>query len=319
MHIAIIGIGAMGCLFAARLNELVHLTMIGHWPAQLTALQQTGLTIEESNGRLHTIPIQATNTPQNLPPCHLALILVKSHQTAQAATIAKQVLHPTGVAITLQNGLGNLETIASTIGATRVTVGITTQGATIVAPGHVKHAGHGPTHLALTATTNTTLQQFATHLQAAGLETHLTDNVDSLIWGKLAINAGINPLTALLQVPNGYLATDDTARQLMIAAAEETALVAQAHHISLPYPHPGQQTVTVAQNTALNHSSMLQDVWRGAPTEIDAICGAVVRYGRIANLPTPVNQTLQHLVHHINPTQPLSVSQIKEMIAKEAT
>jgi 2-dehydropantoate 2-reductase len=117
-----------------------------------------------------------------------------------------------------------------------------------------------------------------------------------LIWGKLAVNAGINPLTGLLQVPNGYLATNAVARSLMNKAAKETEAVASAQNIALPYADAAEQALQVAQATATNRSSMAQDVARGAPTEIDSICGAIVRFGRELHISTPVNQALLQLI-----------------------
>jgi 2-dehydropantoate 2-reductase len=121
----------------------------------------------------------------------------------------------------------------------------------------------------------------------------------SLIWGKLVINAAINPLTALLRIPNGELLNRPNARALMAAAAREAAAVAGASQISLPYPDPVSAVEDVARRTAGNLSSMLQDVQRGTPTEIDAICGAIVKAGARVKVPTPVIRTMWLLVRAI--------------------
>jgi 2-dehydropantoate 2-reductase len=117
-----------------------------------------------------------------------------------------------------------------------------------------------------------------------------------LVWGKLAVNAGINPLTAILGVPNGELLNRIYAKALMIAAAEEVAAVAEAHGVRMPYDDPGGAVIRVAHRTASNRSSMLQDMERGAPTEIDAINGAVVREGDRLGVATVVNRILWTLV-----------------------
>jgi 2-dehydropantoate 2-reductase len=112
----------------------------------------------------------------------------------------------------------------------------------------------------------------------------------------LAINAAINPLTALLDVPNGELLLSPHALAIMTEAAGETAAVAEARGIRLPYDDPGAAAAEVAGRTASNHSSMLQDIRRGAPTEIDAICGAIANEGESLGVWTPVNRVLWHLV-----------------------
>lgn len=301
MKIALIGVGAMGSLFAAYLAPWAEVVMIGHWAAQLAALQAQGLTVVHPNGRQTHHPIQSTHatTLASVPPADLVLILVKSYQTPRAAALATDLLAPEGIALTLQNGLGNLEQIAAAVGAHRTVQGVTAQGATMLGPGKVRHAGHGPTHLAQTPPTAVRLAAVAACFRRAGLETHLVDEMDSLVWGKLAVNAGINPLTALLRVPNGYLAENEQARKIMSLAAAETAAVAQAQGILLPYSSAAQRTLEVAEATGANHSSMLQDVLRGAPTEIEAICGAVVAYGRRFHVPTPVNEQLLKWVREI--------------------
>jgi 2-dehydropantoate 2-reductase len=121
-------------------------------------------------------------------------------------------------------------------------------------------------------------------------------DTDVLLWGKLVINAAINPLTALLRVPNGEILKRPTARSLMVSVAREAAAVAVAQGIRLPYPDPVVATETIARRTANNRSSMLMDVERGAPTEIDAICGAVIRAGEQVGVPTPANLTVWQVV-----------------------
>lgn len=296
MNIAIIGIGAMGCLFGAYLARVARIVMVGRWPAQLAALQKEGLTLVDVDGGESHYRLDASIDPAAAYPADVALILVKSGQTERAARQAHQALTPAGVALTLQNGLGNVERLAAVLGADRAALGITSQGATVLAPGRVQHAGHGPTHLARTPATAEALQHLAGLLNRAGLESKLTDNADGLVWGKLAVNAGINPLTALLGVRNGYLAENEAARRLMGQAAEEAAAVARAQGIELPFANAAERALAVARATAANYSSMLQDARRGAPTEIVAISGAIVEYGRRCKVATPVNEGLYQLV-----------------------
>jgi len=133
-------------------------------------------------------------------------------------------------------------------------------------------------------------------LQAAGFQVVTAEDVNSLAWSKLAINAAINPLTALLGVPNGELLVRSTARQLSAALSNEVAAVASGKGITLTFSDPAAAAEDIVRRTAANLSSMLQDVRRGVPTEIDAICGAVVRAGREVGVPTPVNAVMWQLV-----------------------
>lgn len=289
MRITIIGTGALACLFASRLHPVTEVVLVGSWPAQMAAIAQNGVQVQEMDGRLTHHALRALPATA-APPADLALVLVKSYQTTAAIERLHACLAPHGRILTLQNGLGNQEQLAAHFGAGRVWAGSTAMGGTLVAPGVVRHAGHGRTHLP------TALADVAALFGRAGLETELVDNVESLLWGKLVINAAINPLTALLRQPNGYLARHTMARLMMSAAALETAAVAAALGIPLPYPDPLARVLAVAHSTAANHSSMLQDVLRGSPTEIEAISGQVVKYGRETATPTPVNELLWRLM-----------------------
>ncbi len=132
--------------------------------------------------------------------------------------------------------------------------------------------------------------------QRAGLSVQQLPDLTSLVWGKLVINVAINPLTALLGVRNGLLLESKSARQVMGQAAGEAAEVARAMGIELNFSDPLQAAEAVAEATAENQSSMLQDINREAPTEIDVLCGAVTRLGRQYQVPTPTNQLLWQLV-----------------------
>ncbi|MEE9513197.1 MAG: ketopantoate reductase C-terminal domain-containing protein, partial [Anaerolineales bacterium] len=168
----------------------------------------------------------------------------------------------------------------------------TTTGATILEPGRVRSGGKGPIYFS----PQPSMTPLVELLTKAGFVMDPVEDLQGLLWGKLVINTGINPLTALLEVPNGALLESPSMMEVMVSAAEETAAVAAALDVKLPLNDPGAQVMDVARSTGENISSMLQDIRRGAPTEIDAISGAVVREGERAGIGTPINWTLWHLV-----------------------
>jgi 2-dehydropantoate 2-reductase len=303
-QIKIIGSGALGSLFAAFLEKHAEISMLSHWNEQIETVRSRGLTLLDQEGISTSHYLSITNNPSDLQPVQLALVLVKSYQTARAAYELAPIMAPDGLVITLQNGMGNLEVLQAVLGNGRVIQGVTAQGATMMGPGQVRHAGHGPTYLAQTPSKRRQVSDFVDLLNRAGLPAQITEDVKSLQWGKLAINTGINPLTAVLRVPNGYLVQHQAARLVMCAAAEETASVARKLEISLPYPDASARVTEVAEATAENLSSMLQDVLRGSPTEIDAINGAVANYGRQIGIPTPINDELWRRVREIQPGSP---------------
>lgn len=291
--ILIVGTGALACLFAARFAAAGStVTMLGTWPEGMAALREKGVTLVDSRGKAQSYPVRVVADPQDCPNLELALVLVKAWQTERAARQLRVCLPSQGQVLSLQNGLGNLQLLAEFIAGERVHQGITTVGGTLVAPGRVRSGGEGTISLANIPQ----LVSFARLFEQAGFAVEKTNNIEALIWGKLAVNAAINPLTAILGVPNGALLIQPESRKLMAGAAAEVAAVAAALRIWLPFEDVGAAVAAVAQRTAGNHSSMLQDMQRGAPTEIEAINGAVVRVGRQAGVPTPVNETLSMLV-----------------------
>lgn len=289
----------MACLFGARLTPHADVTLIGSWPEQIAALRRAPLRLQYPDGREEQIPLRATNDPESVEPVDAALILVKSGKTEDTAQAAARLLEPGGLALTLQNGLGNLEVLARHVGEDRAALGVTTLGASTDGPGVLRFGGEGVTTLAVRPEIEARVRALADLFRQAGLQTDVAEDVSSLVWGKLTVNCAINPLTALLRVPNGALLESPWSCNLMIEAAREVQAVARAQGIVLPYEDAGAQAEEVARWTAANRSSMLQDVLRGADTEIEALNGAVVRIGEQEGVPTPVNGVLYRLVKAI--------------------
>ena len=286
--ILILGTGAMATLFAARLSATgVAVTMLGTWPEGLAALTSHGAELDGN-----AWPVHATRDPADCVGMKFALVLVKTWQTERAAHQLQKCIAANGLVLTLQNGLGNAEILSRLLSVERVATGITTLGASLVGPGRVVSGGEGP----VTLETHARLAPLETMLQQAGFQVFTVDDTRALVWGKLAVNAAINPLTALFRVRNGELLNFPSGLRLMDALAGEAAAVANTLGVTLLAPGVIQLSREVAQRTAQNYSSMLQDVLRGAPTEVDAINGAIVREGEKQGIPTPINHAVWQLV-----------------------
>ncbi len=319
MDILILGTGALGTLFAARLSQAGYdVTMLGTWKEGIASLQKDGARIVDSSGNETTFKVHATDDPRECVGTKYALVLVKAWQTERAARQLSECLADDGLAVTLQNGIGNYETLAQILNHSatentekkreknsrnsvisvakkhsRVVLGSTTTGATLIAPGMVRAGGEG----VVTIQHHEKLDSIESALTSAKFNVRLVEDAQSLVWGKLVVNAAINPLTALLRVPNGELLNRPSAREMMANLACEVAEVARAEKIKLPFDDPIAMAEEVARKTAANQSSMLQDILRGAPTEIDAICGAVVRAGEKHGVETPANLACWKIVH----------------------
>jgi 2-dehydropantoate 2-reductase len=297
--ILIVGTGALATLFAARLSAAGHpISMLGSWKNGLRALRKNGARLVDADSVEHVYPVDVTSNPADCTGARYALVLVKSWQTERVAGQLADCLAEDGLALTLQNGMGNRELLAGTLGLPRVALGVTTTGATLLGPGLARAGGEG----VVSVEAHPRLGPLETALTGAGFNVQVVNDAEALVWGKLVINAAINPLTALLRVPNGELLQRPAAHKLMRILAQEAAAVATAQGIHLPFEDAVTAAEDVARKTAANHSSMFQDIRRGAPTEIDAICGAITRTGEKFGVSTPVNRVCWHLTRASLPT-----------------
>jgi len=294
---AIIGCGAMGSLFGALLARAGHTVwMIDIHPERAHVMAANGIHVEAPGGDLH-VGVNATADPSTVPPADYVLVFVKAYDTSAAADVAARLIGPQTTVVTLQNGLGNAEVLSDRFGPDRVVGGATAHGATEIAPGHVRHAGVGPTVIGAVMPKSTErARRLAVILTQAGFETEVTDDLPGAIWSKVVINCGINAVGALTRLRNGLLVEDSGASQVMRSAVEEAAAVATMKGITLAYCDPAERVEQVCRATAENINSMLQDVLRCRRTEVDAINGAISREGDEHGAATPVNDALAALV-----------------------
>ncbi len=313
MRILIIGAGALGGLFGALLSTAAETALLTTNRLHAERVRQHGLLLTGLDGKTRSIAVEMLTSPaqyaQGGRQADLVLICVKARATARAAATGRGLLAKDGRMLTLQNGLGNYEQIAAIAGAEQTLAGVTGQAATLLGPGHVRHAGTGLTRLGARERQWARASAIAALFTRAGIPAEVTGDLDSLLWEKLLVNVGINALAALLRVPNGVLAEVPACRRLMTLAVSEAVAVARARGIALPggggflgLRRELRRVRAVCRLTAANQASMLQDVLRGAPTEIDVINGAVVREGRKAGLVVPANQLITRLVRALEDT-----------------
>jgi 2-dehydropantoate 2-reductase len=309
MRIAIIGPGAMGSLFAAHLSRAGNqVWLLDRDPRRARLIARRGIRIEGISGKF-AAPVSSVAAPSagRLAP-DLTLVLVKACDTAAAARQWQALLRRSPIVITLQNGIGNIE-ILQRVAGDRVIGGTTAQGATLLAPGRVHHAGAGITIIGEPSSRITPrLRSVSALLQQAGLPARVTRDLQRVTWEKLIVNCAVNALGAITRLPNGALVEHPGARNLLRAAAREAAEVARAVGIRIGNADPARKVEKGCRATATNLNSMLQDVLRCKRTEIEQINGAVVQAGESVGIPTPVNKVLSELIRAIESSYPHQVS-----------
>jgi 2-dehydropantoate 2-reductase len=299
MRIAIAGPGAIGCLFASLLSQKKQsendsLWLLDHQRERSALLNTQGIVYEaDGSQKRFLIPVSAE--PRAIIPVDIVLICVKSYNLDACLQFCLPLLSAQTLLVFLQNGIGHLDIQKRMKLATTPAFASSSEGATLLSPGHVLHAGRGQTHLGFIQKPAELQQQQLTelvlNLREAGLDALLSEDILTQLWAKLFINAGINPLTALYNRSNGQILTTCAARGRLKNIVRETEAVARACGIPIQ-TDPMQATLRVCKSTARNISSMLQDRRNNRPTEIDAINGAVIKEGKRVGIPTPFNEEL---------------------------
>ena len=250
-------------------------------------------------GRAELVNVDRTHAPLRggEAPVDAAIVTTKTPGTGWAAEIAAKILALDGVALTIQNGLGNYETLVEHVGHPRAAIGVIYVGAQLV-NGELRATGPGKVELGRPAASKSRarLDELGRLLREGGMDVTVVDDAWPAVWRKVVTNAAVNPLTALIRRTNAELLADSPASLVADSLAREVARVATASGVPIGENEAVTQWRAMAALTGANRSSMLQDVEAGRPTEIDAISGAVAREGERRGVAAPLNQAMTVLV-----------------------
>jgi 2-dehydropantoate 2-reductase len=295
LKICILGAGALGCALGGVLTEGGHEVWLINRNADHEAVMNSRGLILREGGVDRTVKVLAAAQAQAAGVVDLVLVLVKSFHTAQAMQAATSLLGPDTVVLSLQNGLGHEDVLASIVGRERLLAGKTYAGGSAFAPGHVIIGTKGKdTHIGeLDGRLSPRVQRIADVFNAAGLETHVSDNIVGTMWDKLLINVATGALTGITGLTYGELYQRPELEACGVAAVAEAMAVAQRSGIRLSITQPIDAWRKAGAGLPYEFkTSMLQSLEKGSVTEIDFVNGAVVRGGLRYGVPTPVNDTL---------------------------
>jgi len=285
MRIIIFGAGAIGGLFGSYLAQSHEVTLICR-EKHAQAINSNGLKITGlSDINVHP---KAAFSLDNLEQPDILFLTVKAYDTEQAIRDALPLIGPNTKVVSIQNGLGNLETIASLLPDTAIVGGVTSHGAILREPGIIEHTGRSYTMVDNEA--------IASLLTGAGIETDYTENIQSQIWYKAIVNAVINPIGTLMKDSNGLLIRDERFQALARQIVSEGVAVAVAKNIAICPEYAWQKVIQVAAETSENICSMRLDIERGQRTEIDQMNGAIARYAQEDGVPAPANALITALI-----------------------
>ena len=297
MKVAVVGAGAMGCLYAGAFHRAgAGVTLIDVDPGHLAAINSRGLELDTRAG-VETLRLAALRPEHARETVDLVVLFTKTFHTDAALEGVKSIIGPATHAMTLQNGLGNDEAVARHVARERVIAGVSTLPSDLIGPGRVRSHGEGGSKIYPAYGGDAGFaQQVAGLLTAGGLPTVLEPDIRAAIWSKAIFNAAMNALCALTRRTPGFLGAHEEARALIRAVVLEGVRAAQASGVAIEAEPILDLTVVSVTDHADHEASMLQDVKAGRRTEVDAINGAIVRAAQAAGVTVPVTETLWRLV-----------------------
>jgi 2-dehydropantoate 2-reductase len=303
MDISVVGAGAMGCLFGARLAEGGHrVTLIDVRADHVDAIRQHGLVVEE-NGKERVVRLDATVPERAREQAELVVLFTKAFQSEAALSGTRQVIGPQTWVLSLQNGLGHVETIEKFAEPRRIAVGTTTVPSDAAGLGRVRTRGSGNTKImAVEGGISEPLRRIAAALTQSGLPCEISEQVWVNIWEKLAFNAALNSLTAVTGLTVGQLGGTGEGAAIAHRVAEEVTSVAKRKGIAADHGAAAREIAMAFREHGDHKPSMLQDVQAKRQTEIESINGAIVREAERLGVPVPCTAMLYRLVRLLEQT-----------------
>jgi len=305
MKIAVLGAGAMGCLYGGYLSEKHDVTLIDVSPEQVAAINNQGLVIKEDSFEKRYHP-RAVLSGSGTDIVDLLIVFVKSIHTYDAVKENRHIIGDATLVMTLQNGAGNDRDILNFVPRENIVIGTSKHNSVSLGYGIIHHTASGVTSLGTMEPASQSDQKAGEILASSGFSVDISDDIQRIIWSKLFVNMSINTLTALLETKIGYMVQNkyawDFARRVVYEAVE----VAEADGTYFDRREALEMVRKVCEDVPDGYSSMYQDRKRKVRTEIDKINGAVVEQAKLYGVPTPYNALIVDLIHAIEGTYDVS-------------
>ena len=301
LNVAVLGAGAMGCLFGGLLAEKgLKVTLIDVWKEHIDAINKNGLKMDGYGGD-RFIKINATNDPKSISPVDVVIVMCKATALEQALTNAKNIVGDKTVLMSFQNGIGHEAIMQNIVGVNKVLGGTTTQASNILGPGHIKNHASLPSWIGeYEGGLSDRVKDIAETFTAYGLETIASDNVKKRKWMKLFALTAVGPLSAIFDMHHTelYVTNKESklARELGKQIILETRKVAQADGVEVSEDECLEMFLKIVDSNQTNKSSMAFDIQYKRKSEIDFINGSVSKTGKKHGVLTPLNDMLYKII-----------------------
>ena len=296
MRIAVFGAGGVGGYFGGRLaqagEDVVFIARGDHLKAMLTH----GLRVDSVKGDFVLKPVKATDDPAQAGIVDVILVGVKAWQVTNAAEAMRPMVGPETFVVPLQNGLEAPTQLAAVLGDEHVVGGLCGLSTYILGPGHIRHAGAEPfvRFGELDNRPSDRVERLQKVFERAGVIAKIPEDIQGALWMKFLLITAWSGVGAVTRTPIGVWRSLPETRQMAESALQEIIKVAQARNIALP-ENAMPMTMKAYDSLPPNiTSSMQRDIVEGRPSELDAQIGAVVRFGKEADVETP----LHHIIYN---------------------
>ncbi len=296
MRFCVVGAGAMGCLYGGSLARAGYdVTLVDPWAEHVAAINGAGLRLGGLGGD-GRIAIHATIAPAGVAPADAVIVLADANSTAAAGPAATGLVKPHGFVLTLQNGIGNWETLAPIVGEARTLAGLSYHSAAMAGPGHALHTNAGPTWIGeRDGSASGRITRLEQAFAAARLNPVIVDDIVGYIWDKWVLNCAANAVCAITGLRNGEARRTPPVAEYQERIIDEALAVRAAKGVKGHDPDL-KATILGFLKKKYNKPSMLLHIEAGKRTEIDVLNGAVVREGRALGVPTPFNEAITMLI-----------------------
>ena len=297
MRITVLGAGAMGALFSGYLSRNNDVTVVDVSDAMVNAINSNGARIKEKDGKILVCHPRAVKSSEGIGQQDLVIVFVKSMFTINALEANRNLIGPDTYLMTLQNGVGHESKLLKFADRRHVIIGSTQHNSSVIEPGFIFHGGSGVTSIGLLDGGSDALEEIAAAFTDCGFECHTEENVQKQVWKKMFTNTAASSLTALFQVPLGFIHTDPNANWLMRRLCREAVEVANSLGLGFDLEEVTNDVEKVCINAPNGYTSIYADIRDGRRSEVDTISGSVVEAAHVQGIAVPYHEMVVRCIH----------------------
>lgn len=297
MKIAVLGAGAMGSIYGGHLSLYNDVYMIDKKQEIVEKINADGIKLFENDKDVVYRP-EAMSDSKNLEEVDLVILFVKSLFSKAALEENRHIIGEHTYLMTLQNGAGHEDILSEFVPKERIIIGTTEDNGAVLDNAYVIRGGKGKTNIGmLVPDKERMLQKVKESFDLCGFDTHIYDNIQQLIWDKLFTNVSLSALTGVLQVPIGFIASDEYAWNMTVTLIKEALQVAKALGLTFDENEVIEKVRATSINSPEGKTSIYADLKAGRRTEVNTISGAVVRAGEKTGVDVPTHRMIVNMVH----------------------